>query len=94
MKWLKWLWLHWGWGGYKWHPERYRVQIFNPDRQAIKAYCIEHGITRKQAIKGFRKAKMWRRNWTALRKARYDAHKAGRVYKESGPGTTPGSASK
>ena len=70
-----WLWTHWGWGLH--HDSRYFKQRINPGRQALDEYCKEFSLTRKAAKKGFRRAAMFRKNWTAIRKARYDGWKAG-----------------
>jgi len=76
VKLLRWLWDHWGWGR---NPSHFFYRRINPERQALGDYCKEHGLTRKAAKKGFRKAKMWRKNWAAIRKARYDGWKKGRI---------------
>ena len=74
---FRWLWDHWGWGLY--HDSRFFKRRLNPERQALADYCREFGLTRKAAKKGFRRAAMDRKNWIAIRKARYDGWKAGRL---------------
>ncbi|KKM61139.1 hypothetical protein LCGC14_1534700 [marine sediment metagenome] len=74
---LHWLWDHFGWGYFGWNKGNLPKQRINPSRQEIRAYCKEFGLTRKAAKKGLRRAKMWRKNWAAIRKARYDGWKAG-----------------
>ncbi|GAG77257.1 unnamed protein product [marine sediment metagenome] len=72
------MWDHFGWGHFGWNKDNFAKQRINPNRQEIKAYCKEYGLNRKAAKKGLRMAKMMRKNWVVLRKARYDAYKAGR----------------
>ena len=79
MKFLRWLWDHFGWGHFGHNIDKLFKQRLNPERLSLKAYCKEFGLTRKAAKKGFRRAAMDRKNWIAVRKARYDGWKAGRL---------------
>lgn len=75
---FRWLWSHFGWGWHGWNIDKVSWRRINADRQALKAYCAEFGITRKAAKKGFRHAAMDRKNWANIRRARRDAYLAGR----------------
>ena len=76
---LKWLWAHFGWGWHGHSIDKLFKRRINPNRQAIKAYCAKYGLTRKEAKKQDRRARMWVLNQKQIRKARYDGWKAGTV---------------
>ncbi len=75
---LAWIWQHMGWGWHGYSTDKLHYTKVSGERQSIKAYCNQYGISRKAAKKGARKAKMWNIERVKLRRALTAAGKSKR----------------
>lgn len=65
---FKWLMSHWGWGWHGHDESKLKYKRISGHRQAVKDYCEEWGLTRKQAKKHTRRANATKANWKKERK--------------------------